>query len=73
MLLLSPEIMADHDMVLKFWGPVEADYTTHGGLVLTRSVALIKLFLEDLKACKLLLPYVYFIFPMTGFKKRFLF
>lgn len=39
-LLLSPEIMADYDMVLKFWGPVEADYTKHGGLVLTRSVAL---------------------------------
>ncbi|KAI3353277.1 hypothetical protein L3Q82_019821, partial [Scortum barcoo] len=29
-------IMGDFDMVLKFWGPVEADYTTHGGLVLTR-------------------------------------
>ncbi|KAF7665072.1 hypothetical protein LDENG_00154570 [Lucifuga dentata] len=28
--------MADFDMVLKFWGPVEADYSTHGGLVLTR-------------------------------------
>ncbi|XP_029935322.1 myoglobin [Myripristis murdjan] len=28
--------MADFDMVLKCWGPVEADYTTHGGLVLTR-------------------------------------
>ncbi|XP_067115291.1 myoglobin [Osmerus mordax] len=28
--------MADFDMVLKCWGPVEADYNTHGGLVLTR-------------------------------------
>ncbi|XP_044046924.1 myoglobin [Siniperca chuatsi] len=28
--------MADFDMVLKHWGPVEADYTAHGGLVLTR-------------------------------------
>ncbi|XP_041789033.1 myoglobin [Chelmon rostratus] len=28
--------MADFDMVLKFWGPVEADYPAHGGLVLTR-------------------------------------
>uniref|UniRef100_UPI0037E9920F myoglobin n=1 Tax=Semicossyphus pulcher TaxID=241346 RepID=UPI0037E9920F len=28
--------MADFDTVLKFWGPVEADYTVHGGLVLTR-------------------------------------
>nr|BAH09091.1 myoglobin [Pseudocaranx dentex] len=28
--------MADFDMVLKHWGPVEADYTTHGGLVLSR-------------------------------------
>nr|Q9DGJ0.3 RecName: Full=Myoglobin [Sarda chiliensis]AAG02108.1 myoglobin [Sarda chiliensis]WPK87807.1 myoglobin [Sarda sarda] len=28
--------MADFDAVLKFWGPVEADYTSHGGLVLTR-------------------------------------
>lgn len=28
--------MADFDMVLKFWGPVEADYNTLGGLVLTR-------------------------------------
>ncbi|XP_053274648.1 myoglobin [Pleuronectes platessa] len=28
--------MADFDMVLKCWGPVEADYTTHGNLVLTR-------------------------------------
>ncbi|KAM7008964.1 myoglobin [Tautogolabrus adspersus] len=28
--------MADFDTVLKFWGPVEADYTAHGGLVLTR-------------------------------------
>ncbi|XP_075900379.1 myoglobin [Nelusetta ayraudi] len=31
--------MADYDMVLKFWGPVEADYTMHGGLVLTRLFA----------------------------------
>ncbi|XP_037620800.1 myoglobin isoform X2 [Sebastes umbrosus] len=29
-------IMTDFDMVLKCWGPVEADYTAHGGLVLTR-------------------------------------
>lgn len=36
----GPQIMADFDAVLKFWGPVEADYTTYGGLVLTRSVAL---------------------------------
>ncbi|XP_070835136.1 myoglobin [Chaetodon trifascialis] len=28
--------MADCDTVLKFWGPVEADYTANGGLVLTR-------------------------------------
>ncbi|XP_051241635.1 myoglobin [Dicentrarchus labrax] len=28
--------MADYDMVLKFWGPVEADYNANGGLVLTR-------------------------------------
>nr|BAH90799.1 myoglobin [Trachurus japonicus] len=28
--------MADFDVVLKHWGPVEADYTTNGGLVLTR-------------------------------------
>lgn len=28
--------MADFDMVLKCWGPVEADYNTHGNLVLTR-------------------------------------
>ncbi|XP_054459847.1 myoglobin [Anoplopoma fimbria] len=28
--------MADFDMVLKHWGPVEADYTAYGGLVLTR-------------------------------------
>nr|AGG38018.1 myoglobin [Siganus canaliculatus] len=28
--------MADFDMVLKHWGPVEADYNGHGGLVLTR-------------------------------------
>ncbi|XP_035515556.1 myoglobin [Morone saxatilis] len=28
--------MADYDMVLKFWGPVEADYKANGGLVLTR-------------------------------------
>ncbi|XP_078125109.1 myoglobin [Sander vitreus] len=28
--------MADFDMVLKYWGPVEADYTGNGGLVLTR-------------------------------------
>uniref|UniRef100_A0A3P9M100 Myoglobin n=2 Tax=Oryzias latipes TaxID=8090 RepID=A0A3P9M100_ORYLA len=32
----SSEIMADYDMVLKHWGPVEADYNTHGNLVLTR-------------------------------------
>lgn len=29
--------MADFDTVLKFWGPVEADYSAHGGMVLTRS------------------------------------
>ncbi|CAL8332332.1 unnamed protein product [Lota lota] len=28
--------MADYDLVLRCWGPVEADYNTHGGLVLTR-------------------------------------
>ncbi|CAF94084.1 unnamed protein product [Tetraodon nigroviridis] len=28
--------MGDFDMVLKFWGPVEADYSAHGGMVLTR-------------------------------------
>ncbi|XP_029358643.1 myoglobin [Echeneis naucrates] len=28
--------MADFDLVLKHWGPVEADYSTHGNLVLTR-------------------------------------
>ncbi|XP_008275433.1 myoglobin [Stegastes partitus] len=28
--------MADFDLVLKHWGPVEADYDAHGGLVLTR-------------------------------------
>ncbi|XP_071392790.1 myoglobin [Centroberyx affinis] len=28
--------MANYDLVLKCWGPVEADYTAHGGLVLTR-------------------------------------
>nr|Q9DGJ1.3 RecName: Full=Myoglobin [Makaira nigricans]AAG02107.1 myoglobin [Makaira nigricans] len=28
--------MADFEMVLKHWGPVEADYATHGNLVLTR-------------------------------------
>ncbi|KAM6972646.1 myoglobin [Aplochiton taeniatus] len=28
--------MTDFDLVLKCWGPVEADYTAHGGLVLTR-------------------------------------
>ncbi|XP_029290523.1 myoglobin [Cottoperca gobio] len=28
--------MTDFDMVLKYWGPVEADYTGHGSLVLTR-------------------------------------
>ncbi|XP_022614380.1 myoglobin [Seriola dumerili] len=28
--------MADFDMVLKHWGPVEADYSAHGNLVLTR-------------------------------------
>ncbi|KAK5866001.1 hypothetical protein PBY51_020223 [Eleginops maclovinus] len=30
------QIMADFDMVLKYWGPVEADYATTGGLVLNR-------------------------------------
>ncbi|XP_074549895.1 myoglobin [Halichoeres trimaculatus] len=28
--------MADFDTVLKFWGPVEADYSAHGNMVLTR-------------------------------------
>uniref|UniRef100_A0A3Q4B0Y9 Myoglobin n=1 Tax=Mola mola TaxID=94237 RepID=A0A3Q4B0Y9_MOLML len=28
--------MARYDMIQKFWGPVEADYTTNGGLVMTR-------------------------------------
>ncbi|TNM86046.1 hypothetical protein fugu_008317 [Takifugu bimaculatus] len=28
--------MADFETVLKFWGPVEADYSAHGGMVLTR-------------------------------------
>lgn len=28
--------MAEYDLVLKCWGPVEADYTKHGGEVLTR-------------------------------------
>ncbi|XP_030590676.1 myoglobin-like [Archocentrus centrarchus] len=28
--------MADFDAVLKHWGPVEADYTTFGSLILTR-------------------------------------
>uniref|UniRef100_A0A672H3Y4 Myoglobin n=1 Tax=Salarias fasciatus TaxID=181472 RepID=A0A672H3Y4_SALFA len=28
--------MADFDVVLKHWGAVEADYTSHGNLVLTR-------------------------------------
>ncbi|CAL1601558.1 unnamed protein product [Knipowitschia caucasica] len=28
--------MADFDSILKFWGPVEADYTGMGSLVLTR-------------------------------------
>jgi hypothetical protein len=32
------QIMANFDMVLKCWGPVEADYNKHGGLVLSRSV-----------------------------------
>lgn len=35
---LSSEVMADFDTVLKFWGPVEADYSAHGGMVLTRLV-----------------------------------
>lgn len=34
--------MTDFDMVLKHWGPVEADYASHGNLVLTRSVALLR-------------------------------
>ncbi|XP_070409777.1 myoglobin isoform X1 [Nothobranchius furzeri] len=34
--VLSPWIMADYDMILKHWGPVEADYNAHGNLVLTR-------------------------------------
>nr|XP_046267825.1 myoglobin [Scatophagus argus]XP_046267826.1 myoglobin [Scatophagus argus] len=28
--------MADFDAVLKFWGPIEADYAGNGGLVLNR-------------------------------------
>ncbi|XP_073323083.1 myoglobin [Pagrus major] len=28
--------MDDFEKVLKFWGPVEADYNAHGGLVLNR-------------------------------------
>ncbi|WP_026052290.1 globin domain-containing protein, partial [Herbaspirillum rubrisubalbicans] len=28
--------MADHDLVLKCWGGVEADFTGHGGEVLNR-------------------------------------
>lgn len=36
----SSEIMADYDLILKHWGPVEADYSAHGNLVLTRSVLL---------------------------------
>ncbi|XP_017285939.1 myoglobin [Kryptolebias marmoratus] len=28
--------MAEFDMILKHWGPVEADYSTYGNLVLTR-------------------------------------
>ncbi|KAM9769437.1 myoglobin [Menidia menidia] len=28
--------MADYELVLKHWGPVEADYSAHGNLVLTR-------------------------------------
>ncbi|XP_041840283.1 myoglobin [Melanotaenia boesemani] len=28
--------MADFDLVLKHWGPVEADYSSHGNLVLIR-------------------------------------
>nr|XP_015809914.2 myoglobin [Nothobranchius furzeri]XP_054607744.1 myoglobin [Nothobranchius furzeri] len=28
--------MADYDMILKHWRPVEADYNAHGNLVLTR-------------------------------------
>ncbi|KAK7161135.1 hypothetical protein R3I94_003963 [Phoxinus phoxinus] len=28
--------MSDHELVLKCWGAVEADYTGHGGEVLTR-------------------------------------
>uniref|UniRef100_A0A8C8BYE3 Myoglobin n=1 Tax=Oncorhynchus tshawytscha TaxID=74940 RepID=A0A8C8BYE3_ONCTS len=31
--------MANFDMVLKCWGPVEADYNKHGGLVLSRLFA----------------------------------
>lgn len=30
--------MADHDLVLKCWGGIEADFVGHGGEVLTRSV-----------------------------------
>lgn len=45
--------MADFELVLKHWGPVEADYSTHGNLVLTRSVALIILDTSFLQACEL--------------------
>ncbi|XP_005752265.1 myoglobin isoform X1 [Pundamilia nyererei] len=31
-----PQIMGDFDAVLKYWGPVEADYTGYGSLVLNR-------------------------------------
>jgi len=30
------QTMSDHELVLKCWGAVEADYTGHGGEVLTR-------------------------------------
>lgn len=36
----SSQIMGDFDAVLKYWGPVEADYTGYGSLVLNRSVTL---------------------------------
>ncbi|KAG1955893.1 myoglobin [Pimephales promelas] len=35
-LLLQSQTMSDHELVLKCWGAVEADYTGHGAEVLTR-------------------------------------
>ncbi|XP_026214608.1 myoglobin [Anabas testudineus] len=44
--------MADFELVLKHWGPVEADYSTHGNLVLTR------LFIEHPETQKLFPKFV---------------